>query len=48
MNTVTPTTNIFRRPKRSPSAAPVKSVQASARLYALTVHSRSPRLLWSE
>jgi hypothetical protein len=48
MNTVTPTTNIFRRPKRSPSAAPVKSMQARVRLYPLTVHSRLPRLLCKE
>jgi hypothetical protein len=29
-----------RRPKRSPSAAPVRSKHANERLYALTVHSR--------
>src|SRR5262249_61789228 len=48
MNTVTPTQNIFRRPNRSPRAAPVRSMQAKARLYALTVHSRLARLVWSE
>ena len=32
MNTVKPMQNILRRPKRSPRAAPVNSVQAKARL----------------
>ena len=36
-----PITNIRRRPKRSPSAAPVRRKTAKLRVYALTVHSRS-------
>src|SRR6266571_1863322 len=35
-----PTTNIRRRPNRSPSAAPVRSSTAKVSVYALTVHSR--------
>ena len=35
-----PITNSRRRPKRSPSAAPVRSSTAKVRVYALTVHSR--------
>ena len=33
--------NIRRRPKRSPSAAPVRRNTANVSVYALTVHSRS-------
>jgi hypothetical protein len=39
-----PTAYMRRRPKRSPSAAPVSRRQANARLYAFTVHSRLCRL----
>src|SRR6266536_3494128 len=39
-----PTTNIRRRPKRSPRAAPVKSKTANVSVYALTVHSRLARV----
>src|SRR3954470_23495962 len=35
-----PTASIRRRPKRSPSAAPVSRRTAKVRVYALTVHSR--------
>ncbi len=35
-----PTASIRRRPKRSPSAAPVRRKTAKVRVYALTVHSR--------
>ena len=35
-----PTASMRRRPKRSPSAAPVKSRTAKVSVYALTVHSR--------
>jgi hypothetical protein len=38
-NRVSPAVNMRRRPKRSPSAAPVISSTAKLRLYALTVHS---------
>jgi len=34
-----PRTNIRRRPKRSPSAAPVRSRTAKVSVYAFTVHS---------
>jgi hypothetical protein len=44
VNTPMPIVNIRRRPKRSPSAAPVSSRHANARLYALTVHSRLDKL----
>ena len=36
-----PITNMRRRPKRSPRAAPVRRKTAKLRVYALTVHSRS-------
>ena len=36
----TPIANIRRRPKRSPSAAPVSSSTAKVSVYAFTVHSR--------
>jgi hypothetical protein len=49
-----PITKTRRRPKRSPSAAPVRRKTANARVYALTVHSsasieapRSSRMLAS-
>src|SRR3954464_13828243 len=38
-----PITNMRRRPKRSPSAAPVSSSTAKVSVYALTVHSRACR-----
>ncbi len=39
----TPMVNIRRRPKRSPSAAPVSSSTANVSVYAFTVHSRLAR-----
>ena len=39
VNTPRPRTNMRRRPKRSPKAAPVISSTAKASVYALTVHS---------
>jgi hypothetical protein len=48
VKTASPVQNMRRRPKRSPSAAPVSSEQANARLWAFTVHSRSERLVSSE
>ena len=44
VNRARPTQNMRRRPKRSPSAAPVRSRQANATWYAFTVHSRLERL----
>ena len=38
---VRPTMNIRRRPKRSPSAAPVRRKTANVSVYAFTVHSSS-------
>ena len=43
MKIVIPIVNMRRRPKRSPSAAPVKSRTANVSVYALTVHSRPLR-----
>ena len=54
VNSASPATNMRRRPKRSPSAAPVRRKTAKASVYALTVHSsassdapRSMRMLVS-
>jgi hypothetical protein len=44
VKSVRPIESIRRRPKRSPSAAPVSRSTAKVSVYALTVHSR----LWSE
>jgi hypothetical protein len=43
VNSAIPAVNIRRRPKRSPSAAPVSSRQAKASRYAFTVHSSPDR-----
>src|SRR3954451_24835526 len=49
-NTITPPTNMRRRPKMSPSRPPVTSRTANESVYALTVHSRlemlAPRSFW--
>src|SRR3954470_2831431 len=49
-NTITPPTNMRRRPKMSPSRPPVISSTAKLSVYALTVHSRpemlAPRSFW--
>ena len=39
VNKPSPAANVRRRPNRLPTAAPVMSSTANARLYALTVHS---------
>src|SRR5436189_3908571 len=48
--TITPPTNMRRRPKMSPSRPPVTSRTAKLSVYALTVHSRlerlAPRSFW--
>src|ERR671927_1437695 len=48
--TITPPTNMRRRPKMSPSRPPVTSSTAKLSVYAFTVHSRlemlAPRSFW--